>query len=503
MIFAAVAIALFFYLGKADYDEFKAIGDLKSMALQRKGVVFSALIIFISLFLVYGILPNSWTVHPMLHHNRVVVYALSIVFSFAISFCWYIYLSWLDLYERERTKSIILTFVLACFSTFLVFPLSTLMGQYTFQLNGLFWNDLQYCIFNIGMVEEFVKILPFLFVLKFTKAINESYDYILYGGVCALGFAFVENTMYLERSNLFSLNGRALYSTVSHMFDTGIICYSMAMSKHKGKSVVLGFFIGFLLASIAHGFYDFWLISTTYRYEFITIFFLLASIHIFTVMKNNLINISEFFDPIKKLRANLNKFKLFNTLLLIIFGGNLFIYLLNGPEVAHRFLIHSLTFNTYLLVFLAISFGSINIVHGYVAPIVLSLRFYLPLVNRHPNYLMDQFTMQAMPYGKKSRVNDGIARFLPLKGVLSKRIVVEGDFNWYHFTASEGLENLLQYGPQIVIRPITITHNMRDGKVHIVRIGIIKKPEDIEEVELRRNHIQMVGNMQLIFARPF
>lgn len=49
-----------------------------------------------------------------------VLYAASVVISISITIVWYKYLTWLDVFERERFKFIALVFLISCSSIFLV-----------------------------------------------------------------------------------------------------------------------------------------------------------------------------------------------------------------------------------------------------------------------------------------------------------------------------------------------------------------------------------------------
>ena len=83
--------------------------------------------------------------------------------------------------------------------TFLVYPISDFFElTFNLQMKGDFYHDLIYSSVVIGFVEELVKIIPFLLLLKFFKFIDEPYDYILYASSSALGFAFMENMIYFE-----------------------------------------------------------------------------------------------------------------------------------------------------------------------------------------------------------------------------------------------------------------------------------------------------------------
>lgn len=474
MWIAAIGLGIFLFLGWKDFRESSSIGDKASLRLQYKGVAFSLFIVITSLWLVNFYLPSQVDENFRISSNRKQVLALSLLFSMMISLSWYVYMSWLDIYEKEKAGGIILTFVLSCFSTFLVFPISDLIKPITFSLNGHFFNDLMYCIVDIGMIEELVKIIPLLIILRFKRFINESYDYILYAAVCALGFAFVENTLYLRNTDLYVLNGRSMFSTVAHMFDTGIIGYFMAMAYHRKTSVMKALVIGYLLASAAHGFYDFWLISEGYQWPWMTIIFFLISIHLFTVMKNNLINISEHYDARKRLQANRNKFRLFNLLLFIMFGGYVAVFFVNGSGAAEAFLKDSLTFNSYVLVYLAVSFGSISVVKGYIAPFKFSRNFLLPLINRHPNYL--GLKLEIFEYKKESSQ-------IPLSGRLTRRLVVNDDFNWYYFAIDSGSAT------DLILRPVSFTNNLKDGKLHRVKVAQLSIDVHDELVTLENRDI--------------
>ncbi len=495
IVFTIIALGLFITLGVIDFRQSKSINDLVSIQKQRTGILITVAIVSVSVTLVEYVFPVIWPSYGQLYQTKGLLIAFSILLSFLISYSWFIYLSWLDVFEKERILHILVVFIMASASTFLVIPISALLRGFTGGLNGDFVNDLGYCIVNIGMVEELVKILPFLIMLRFSKAINESFDYILYGGVCALGFAFIENIQYLFRSELVAINGRSLFSSVAHMFDTSIICYCLALAHFRKKNPVPYFLSGFILAAIAHGFYDFWLISSSYRIPFFTFLFFMMSIHFFTRMKNNLINISQFFDPNVRLDSFSSKYQLFNLLIGILFLTYMAMGILRGSEYANEFLQNQLGFDLYILVFLAVSFGSINLVQGYLAPVVVSGRWLLPLINKHPNYLQSSFTLYRHKMGKKSQSHKVLAELLPLQGSFTKRIVVKGDFNWYHFSVNENDNKALK--GQLIIKPANISSNMGQDKFHVVWVGYLKPETDTSQVSFARSEVHLMGHFLL------
>jgi len=278
------------------------------------------------------------------------------VAALLILVCWVYYLREIDIFERERWRHIIVTVLLGMLFSFLVFPVSDydriVLG---FRLNGNVFNDFLYSVFVIGVVEELVKIIPLLIMIRFTKAVNEPFDYIKYAALSALGFAFVENLMYFSTDNLQVIHGRMVSAVVAHMVYSSIIAYGIILGRYKGEGNVYANFFMFLgVAALAHGFYDFWLISSAVSgFGIISILFLVASVVVWNSLKNNALNQSNFFIPGRAVRQ---KF-LENYLVYALCGLLLFEYIAvafqYGPDVGTKELLQSLMSGTYLLLFLS------------------------------------------------------------------------------------------------------------------------------------------------------
>ena len=364
----------------------------------------------------------------------------SVLFSGLISALWIRYLRSIDIYEPERKIYLALTFFMACITIWFVFPLSRQINSLGFVLNGEPLNDFLYCVVGIGMVEELVKILPIYFLLRFTKQINEPIDYIVYGSVSALGFAFIENISYIYKSGLFNISGRMLYSSVAHMFDTSIISYGLGLDLIKNRKHRFDRILGwFTLASLAHGFYDFWLINEAFYLPFLTTLFLLGSLHIWVTLKNNLINFSNFYDKHIRIKRDSIKYELIVQLTFVIYLGAVMISWVHGSQQAISYIGRSLVNYMFLVVFLAFSLSSYNVVPGFLAKIKLPKWFILPKMKQYPNF-----------EGKRIGImykNKGDRSFRRMYGTLEKRVVVEADFNWYLFESTHGFE-------QYLVRPL-------------------------------------------------
>ena len=211
---------------------------------------------------------------------------------------WVIFLLWIDVYETEKIRHILFALVIGCGFSMLATPLYDLYFVWLgLELNGNYINDLLYCIFAIGVIEEAVKIIPFLILLRFKSIINESMDYIVYASVCGLSFAFMENIMYFHEGGLDNVLSRSVSATVLHMTLTSFVAYGLMYAKYQAKSGALVYFIfAFFAACVVHGLYDFWIISDGWvgHFKILSVVILFYSVHRYALAITNALNSSEF-----------------------------------------------------------------------------------------------------------------------------------------------------------------------------------------------------------------
>ncbi|HEY8401820.1 MAG TPA: PrsW family glutamic-type intramembrane protease [Cytophagaceae bacterium] len=221
---------------------------------------------------------------------------IGFVAAVVILIVWLSYIVRIDIFEREDLKVVGLILLYGMSFTFLAFYFyDFLKHSYGFTKNGEFFNDLLYCIFGIGVVEEFVKILPLiLLLLIYPSVLSEAYDYILYASVSALGFAFVENLIYFGGDLSGIISGRAMTSVPGHIVNSSIVAYGFVLSRYRYKNfpVWISFPLFFLIGSISHGLYDFWLFRNIYGMFFLHF---LVSISFWVMIVNNCINNSPYF----------------------------------------------------------------------------------------------------------------------------------------------------------------------------------------------------------------
>ena len=212
---------------------------------------------------------------------------------------WFEYVRRLDVFEPEPIAALLLTlamgmgFSLGCGPLYdaIDFGLGLRLGQ------GL-WRDLAYCILGIGLVEETFKIIPFLLMLRFSRQVNESIDYVIYAGVAALGFAFMENLLYFQDPGLGRILGRTYSAVPLHMSLTAFAAYGLFYARYRcqGRGQWGYFALTFAAACIVHGLYDFWLLADGLdgRWRLLSLLILILGVQVFSNMIKNGLNQSEF-----------------------------------------------------------------------------------------------------------------------------------------------------------------------------------------------------------------
>jgi len=348
---------------------------------------FKYLIIALIIIATPLLLVNNSSIEEKLHlvvsntASNTLIY--SIILSFLISAVWLKYITKIDVFDKEKKRHILLILVLS-----IVF---TCLSEYPYKFIHFlgFTNSkapigsFLYCVFGIGFIEETIKFIPLLLVLKFTKAIDEPYDYLLYASASALGFAFVENAMYLNSYGLDIINARAMYATVAHMTFSSTIAYGLFLIRFKKlKQSSYMIFIGFyFLAILSHGFYDFWLINEAVSdYMGMTTLFFLATVHIWFVMKNNTINASNFFNKNIQLNNDTLKVYLMISLLSIFMISYIYVAVAWNENEANSFFLKSIFAYGYIVFYLIATLSKYNVVQGVLKPIELSIKFLFPKI---------------------------------------------------------------------------------------------------------------------------
>ncbi|NLI97683.1 PrsW family intramembrane metalloprotease [bacterium] len=164
-----------------------------------------------------------------------------------------------DRYDKEPFRRLILTAGIGALSAIPVVIVEMLWGHTLLDASSLSIQELSFMAFvEIGITEEFFKAVAFFSTAYWSKHMNEPYDGLIYSVSAALGFAAVENVLYVISGGILTAVVRAITAVPAHaMFGTfiGYFAGRAKFSKHPALKPILILF-GFTISVFAHGLYD-------------------------------------------------------------------------------------------------------------------------------------------------------------------------------------------------------------------------------------------------------
>ncbi len=412
---------------------------------------------------------------------------------------WIYFLRKLDIYEPEKKRYLILIFFVSIVSMQLLYPIHDLMW-YVFEYHrpSVPVSDLWYCVISIGMVEELVKIIPVLLVLKFTNAINEPFDYILYASISALGFAFIENVGYFSET-IQNVPGRGIYCCIIHMAFSATIGYGLMLAKYRGYNKYLMFTLFFLIASFLHGFYDFWIMDWwASEYSWMSSVIFILCIHLWFLYINNTLNCTVFYDRKIRLKTDNLKYVLLMVSIGILMTGYIATSIVYSTEFANEFLKHKAYYLSFFILYLMISSGSMKIVRGYLSPVSIPI---LGLLIRN-NKLKDLSGHHLeLSKNKKFGIIDDLIKdknLLNQQIELQERIIVDDKVNGYVFKLSQELDNDEFESTILIGIPHWDISSFNDRKRILTNLFLIDKTEVLDQPFIKEEHLTYLGK---VFSR--
>lgn len=387
-----------------------------------------------------------------------------------ISLIWMIFLRNMDFFRKERWLDITIVFLGgALFTNLCHFIYDSAHYDWGIYLTGEAGNDLFYCIGIIGFSEEIVKLIPWILFAAISRRLKEPFDYILYASVAALGFAFTENLMYLENPN--NITVRFIMSTGMHMFAASLVAYTMVLAKYKFKTKrakIVAPIVGFILACVAHGFYDFWLISASASgLSIITTLFFFLTIHMWFYMINNSTNHSSFFDR-KLVKVNENIEFLSLSILGIILLQYVILCLEFGAISANTMLRIGAVFTIGFLLYVTFVLSNFKAIKGkwarYSFPFVKLIQEYIdvPFVSKTSESHVGQHLRIFCP-----KNNRYIGKQLPVSGHCERKITINNDPNWYLFRLNQGISLSGYHSHLVIIKPKSAERELIEEKIEI------------------------------------
>ena len=202
-----------------------------------------------------------------------------------------------DYHEKEPAKMLLWAFLCGCAST---------IPAIFFQSYFIDWENPQslyatslFAFLGVALTEELSKFILFRRFVYPQKDFNEPIDGIVYGVMVGLGFATLENVMYVfnaEQNGFSTALGRAFTAVPAHAAFGVLMGAYVGLAKFFPEKATVYTIIGVGLAVFFHGAYDFFLMQQVYEgMAILAIFTLIWSIN----MSRKLIRLGQDMSPFK------------------------------------------------------------------------------------------------------------------------------------------------------------------------------------------------------------
>lgn len=168
-----------------------------------------------------------------------------------------LYIYFQDKYEKEPFWLLLLAF----FGGMIAIPMDLFLVAL---VDGIHYSESVFhsAFIDAGFCEELCKFVVLFLIIWWNKNFNEHMDGIVYAAFVGLGFACVENVLYVFQGGIGTGIVRALLSVPGHFLFAVIMGYFLSLAKFDEKKR-----FGYLMASLfipvlAHGLFD-WMLMIT------------------------------------------------------------------------------------------------------------------------------------------------------------------------------------------------------------------------------------------------
>ncbi|WP_298881653.1 PrsW family glutamic-type intramembrane protease [uncultured Polaribacter sp.] len=183
-----------------------------------------------------------------------------LLLAIAPAFIVILYIYFKDKFEKEPVSFLFKNFILGATASIL---LTVVLGTIAAKLIPL-TNEASVvqqflkAFIVVALVEEFSKYVIVRFYAQRNKEFNEPFDGIVYAVMVSMGFAALENVLYVFQYGVSTGITRAFTAVPAHATFAILMGYFMGKAKFSKNRVALNI-SGLLLATLFHGAYDFFL----------------------------------------------------------------------------------------------------------------------------------------------------------------------------------------------------------------------------------------------------
>ena len=171
-----------------------------------------------------------------------------------------IFIYFKDKFEKEPVRFLFKNFLLGAFVSVLITLILSTLLQSVLPLTDTksIWQQFVKAFFVVAFVEEFSKYIVVKYYAQKNAEFNEPFDGIVYAVMVSMGFAALENVLYVFQYGVSTGILRAFTAVPAHATFGILMGYFMGKAKFSEKRMYYNF-LGLFMATLFHGAYDFFL----------------------------------------------------------------------------------------------------------------------------------------------------------------------------------------------------------------------------------------------------
>ena len=173
-----------------------------------------------------------------------------------------VFIFYKDIYNKEPKFNLIVSFGLGCIA---ILPAILFEKSFNSTLDGTITGVAVFSYAIVAFSEEFSKFLGLRLYSYNKKSFDEPLDGIVYAVMVSMGFATVENLMYVVNSQDMKIAFMRMFLSVpAHATFAVVMGYYVGKAKFNSKNSFILMLTGILGAIFFHGTYDFFLFVNEY-----------------------------------------------------------------------------------------------------------------------------------------------------------------------------------------------------------------------------------------------
>lgn len=220
----------------------------------------------------------------------------------------FLYMIYQKDHEKEPLSLLIKSLFGGCLSIFISLLISIPLGKLSALFPGAFLSSFHQSFFEAAIPEEIAKFTVLYFLIWKKLEFNDHYDGIVYSVFISLGFALIENLLYVFQGGISVAIVRAILSVPGHGLFGVLMGYYFSLARFHDKVKRREYLFKSLVSAILfHGGYDFILfyISNSGDNYFLLIALLIALAWlVIKLWRTGVSKIKRHLEKDKKITAN-------------------------------------------------------------------------------------------------------------------------------------------------------------------------------------------------------